>query len=817
MKNRFIVLLIVVVTSSIFLSPAAFADDPKIETNPAENIRYTQAALFGATDTGDIDVSFEYKKFDEGTWVSQNVDLEGRGKFNKTIHGLESNTTYEFRAVGEYNGSRQEGDILNFTTSTYPKVETNNAKDITHISANLQGNLTEMGIEDDVDAYFNWTQGGMWNTTEHETVGEEGLFTRGIEGLDHETTYTFKAIVEWNDGNITEGEEETLETKPEIYVDTLDPVDVTTNSAVIRGELLGNETTIEDEETNVSFWLSGEFEEICKGNMDSSGVFEETWDDLEPETNYTFQAEVHRQGDTYEGKEITFMTAPEFSIGNLEADPDEVYVDEDFDIDVELENSGTEDFEYEVLFYVDDGREDTVKVEVEGGETETVSMTTSIGSSGTYDIEVEVFDESTDTTIEVYKKPDVKTLLPNEVGSDYAVLRGEVVELGMEDEVTVFFRYGYEGTDEEYWGSTGKQEMDDEDVFEIEITIDGDEEYEYKAVIEWSNDESTGSVLFLEPDSCEYKVWENQTCGDWECDEDEIYQTKDVTEGSPDFCEDTRKRCLEAEDYCGIANISLDLQYDIINITQGQWKTNNVTVENKGTEDLYGISMEINGDVPEDWFEVVTTEADIYQRESVDLMVNFTLPDDASVDKYTVVYSVDYGTTEEIEGELWVHPDEQKKEKIKTNYNNTTEGIEEIEERVDEISESLETEQIEEDISSFNEFMAEAQGAMNRDDYVTAKEMISKGESTRMHIEEELQRLEEEMAFPWLWIGVGILLITVAGVIIYMLMPPLEEYTYSKGYKGPEKESLKDRIIKFLKSTKEKILGEEDEGYTYRG
>ncbi len=827
-----------ILLAALLMIPLASADDPEIETLDAEEVNYTSATLRGWVNTGDIEevnLSFHYEE-DE---LSEDLEevyvgtMEDAGTFNKTINGLDNDTTYEFRAVAKWNEglNSTEGNVFEFTTEAYPSVETKDAEDITHNSAVLKGNLTETGVEDDVNTYFNWTEDGEgeWQETEGKEVTEEGSFDEELEGLDYDTKYEFRAVIGWGDENVTEGDIQTFETEPEIYVRTLEPEEITTNSALLRGELLGNEGKIGEELTNVSFkyLTTGEDPvETEEESMDSTGKFSSTVTGLDSETEYTFRAILELEEETREGDSIKFSTAPEVELDNLEADPKEVYVDEQFDISVDVENLGENEYEYDVVFYVDGSEEDVKTVTISGGGTETVKINTSISSSGDYEIEVEVVGESIDTEVEVYNTPEVYSLTPVEIGSDYAVLKGEVVEIGLEEDVRVFFRYGDQEEDEEYWAESGKQTIDYKDflmgygTFEKEVSLEVDIEYGYKAVLTWDGGdrEDTGSTRNLAPDACYYGEWENVTCGGWECDDDEVYQIKEVTDASPDFCRDIQERCLSAEDYCGEPDIDVEQERNIVNVTAGEWQTNNITVENTGTRDLKGLNMGLEAGFPEDWFSIQPSNFDLDQKDSGDFMVNFTPLEGAPVGKYPINYTFGPENLESAGGELWVHPQEGDEVGIEERYQSIEDDTEYLEDRFQKLAKETDVDHVDQKLSNFRSLLTAAEEAIGRDDYVTAEEKISEAESLRFEIIEEMDRIEEELAIPWLWILSGVLGIILVGLLIYMLLPPKEGYDPDKGYSSPSQKSTRENFGDLKEKVKEKVFGdEEDEGYTYKG
>jgi len=97
--------------------------DIEVSTDAADNVTTNSATLNGSLDTfenftNDADVSFDWGE--QGTGLSNNIDagtLVTTGTFDADLTGLNSGTTYEFRAVAESEGLRAEGSILTFTTT----------------------------------------------------------------------------------------------------------------------------------------------------------------------------------------------------------------------------------------------------------------------------------------------------------------------------------------------------------------------------------------------------------------------------------------------------------------------------------------------------------------------------------------------------------------------------------------------------------------------------------------------------------------------------------------------------------------------------
>ena len=82
-----------------------------------------------------------------------------------------------------------------------PLVTTYPATGIEINQATLQGTLTTLGPEESVDVFFQYRKKNEteWQETPRETKTEPTVFSRTIIGLSENTTYEFRAGVEWGD------------------------------------------------------------------------------------------------------------------------------------------------------------------------------------------------------------------------------------------------------------------------------------------------------------------------------------------------------------------------------------------------------------------------------------------------------------------------------------------------------------------------------------------------------------------------------------------------------------------------------------------
>lgn len=117
--------------------------------------------------------------------------------FNESISGLESGTSYTFRACYEIDTGFYCNDTLTFTTSTLspPSVTTLDATSIINNQVVLNGQLTSLGDFTPVSVGFSVDYGsGSVSIPYNADLTSTGTFSYTLTGLTPETTYSYKAV-----------------------------------------------------------------------------------------------------------------------------------------------------------------------------------------------------------------------------------------------------------------------------------------------------------------------------------------------------------------------------------------------------------------------------------------------------------------------------------------------------------------------------------------------------------------------------------------------------------------------------------------------
>ncbi|MEF8874741.1 MAG: CARDB domain-containing protein, partial [Candidatus Thermoplasmatota archaeon] len=178
----------------------------------------------------------------------------------------------------------------------------------------------------------------------------------------------------------------------------------------------------------------------------------------------------------------------DFDVQNLSVQPDEVYGAEETEFKVHVENQGYASGNHTVEFYVEDDLVGSDTVTVESGGVETASMIYCEEEPGTYQVEV----DGLSTEFTVYDFPDVEAMYADELTVNSAELHGELTNIGLEEEVESYFRYRVKG---EEWSETPSQTLVEETEFHESVELQEKRTYEFKAVVEWDDQEVISEPL----------------------------------------------------------------------------------------------------------------------------------------------------------------------------------------------------------------------------------------------------------------------------------------------------------------------------------
>ena len=192
-------------------------DTASVQTDPATNVDFESAQLNGeVTDLGEeteVEAYFEYRETGAADWIETSKQTISTAQtYDETVTELDDDTEYEFRAVIDDTGGEtlDTGSTLTFTTDVKQtgSVSTDPASNVGSDSAQLNGELTDLGDFDEADCFFRYRETGAaeWTETTVQTLSSAQTFDETITGLTSETEYEFKAVADFD------GEEETGDT-----------------------------------------------------------------------------------------------------------------------------------------------------------------------------------------------------------------------------------------------------------------------------------------------------------------------------------------------------------------------------------------------------------------------------------------------------------------------------------------------------------------------------------------------------------------------------------------------------------------------------
>ncbi|MFW5902918.1 MAG: hypothetical protein ACOCTT_03450 [archaeon] len=175
--------------------------EPELNTLEAINISYDSVILRGEIhQLGDsLDVFFKYRKENEEWMETSSQMIEEEKELNYPLTNLEEGTNYEFKFMGELKGEEIEGEVFSFTTLDELEIKTLEASEILSNSVLLEGELSE--VNEEVKLFFKYRkEDGEWMETSKRNIGNNTVFSESVTGLESDSEYEFKAVVEGDDG-----------------------------------------------------------------------------------------------------------------------------------------------------------------------------------------------------------------------------------------------------------------------------------------------------------------------------------------------------------------------------------------------------------------------------------------------------------------------------------------------------------------------------------------------------------------------------------------------------------------------------------------
>jgi len=511
---------------SSFVTPTG---DVQVESREAEIISPTSAKIKGELVSLGVYteawVYFRYQKLGEANWYqTQKLKMTSPGTFSATLTNLESNTSYRFYALADYDdGKTAQGYVLQFTT---PKrtvtVLTLDASNITIESATLNGKLTDLGDYSKVNVYFKWRKSGTtnWQETSKKEMTNIGEFSANISGLEINTSYEFKALADY-DGKTAEGDVKTFTTPKEgVKVQTNQATKIESDSAVLNGKVTyiygysSCDVYFRYRKTGSENWF-----QTPSQTLYGTEAFSYTISNLTENTQYEFEAVASYAGGTKfaYGGILNFTT---LALVKIETSPATEISHFEATLNGNLTSLGSFS-QAQVYFEYRKQGETTWNSTSKTTKTTTGTFSshlTSLSSNTTYEFRARADYQNPNTgrnyssfgTILTFTTPKVPvsvetlTLDKNDYTGDTATLRGRVSSLGDYPSAQVFFRYRQPGTP---WYQTQKATLTSPANFSAQISgLSPNTQTEYQALAQYDSNIASGNILTFTTDPPEFRV-----------------------------------------------------------------------------------------------------------------------------------------------------------------------------------------------------------------------------------------------------------------------------------------------------------------------
>lgn len=295
------------------LSFVTQAVKPTVETRPVSEVTTSGATLNAAIPSNggsEITACGFYYSTSENMSNKATAEFTGTpdSLFSVAISGLQSFTTYYYKAYATNALGSVEGEVMQFTTVIPPSVTTNAATDIYSASATLNGNVTNHGGTTGTIRGFVYGVSAD-NLADSVTSGTgSGAYSKSIAGLAPSTTYYFKAFASNSAGTVY-GEVKQFATKAAVppTVQTNAATAITATSATFGG----NVTAAGNDPVTVRGFVWGTSSSNLSNNVEvgsGTGSFTKEITGLTHSTTYYYKAYATNAAGTSYGQVKSFAT-----------------------------------------------------------------------------------------------------------------------------------------------------------------------------------------------------------------------------------------------------------------------------------------------------------------------------------------------------------------------------------------------------------------------------------------------------------------------------------------------------------------------------
>ncbi len=255
-----------------------------------------------------------------------------------------------------------------------------------------------------------------------------------------------------------------------------------------------------------------------------------------------------------------------------------------------------------------------------------------------------------------------------------------------------------------------------------------------------------------------------------------------------------------------------------ISVVQNKSKDFDIEVKNDGDTDEDDIELTITG-INSSWYSHSPSNLDLDSGDDDKFEVTISVPEDAEVKEYSITFKVaNDDVSDSKTSKLKVMPSEEEKESINETYLIYLENYTTLEDFMKEMMwEGKNVTELNTTLLDIKSKLNSLNQLIENEDYYNAAQKLNEIESllttAQSLIEQEellgVAKIMEE-ASNYVWLFVGVVIIIIAGFLIYMFMPaPKESYKVKKfKYTSPEAgESIGKKIKKQLKKISVRLKG----------
>lgn len=482
--------------SDMTFTTSAMTVNTGVATSVSENAATLNGSLLSTGGLPSVDLYFQYGETSAYGNTTPVQKATSPGSFSARITGLSPGVTYHFRAVATSGTvSPAYGADSSFSTFTQTlSVTTGPASGTTTTTATISGSLLSLGTYSSVEVWFDWgIDTGFGNATPRQLMTAPGTYSTTLYGLTSGMTYYYRAAARapLPGAPIAYGAVNIFSTVPPqiLSVVTENAEGISATSATLNGLVLSTGSGLPvqvwfEYGTNPPYQLS-----VQAGSVSTPGNFNAYIDGLLPNTTYHFRACASGPPGSMPvyGLDGSFTTAsqPMLTVATLDQTElttnsaklngylnslgqySSVQVWFDWGTDMGYGN------QTQTVTLNSPGKFSTVITGLKPGITYHFRAAATAGNISTYGT-----DEAFATPPGA--QPKVSTEPVSKLRGNAATLNGQLVSLGDQQSVQVWFEWG---TTTSYGNSTPAKMLAAPGAFETEITgLAAGTTYHYRAI-----------------------------------------------------------------------------------------------------------------------------------------------------------------------------------------------------------------------------------------------------------------------------------------------------------------------------------------------